>query len=193
MQGLDPLKSNHSHDLRLLHDVNIIVNLNNRMKNVTPQVPQIKLTYKNEYSTPQDITGNGMTGDIKSVSDFNLYLRQHIMRHPKTLERNEQKYAGWIHAATMDIYDDGRKFEFTSIDSDAEEKASLASKEVEKGIDTSICPGNGFAERQTDLKQYVNMNNRISKLNGGRKKNKSNKKRVYKRNVHIDKYLLHSS
>ena len=66
-----------------------------------------------------------MTGDIKSVSDFNLYLRQHIMRHPKTLERNEQKYAGWIHAATMDIYDDGRKYEFTPINADVEKANNI--------------------------------------------------------------------
>lgn len=111
IDGLDPTKLNNSHDLRFVKETFKSDFLTSMLP--SKALPSINIHYRHSHSTPHAI-GNGSIGEIRSVMDMHEYLRQHVMDHPITKERNAKKYdSSWTEAATMDVYDDGRDYVFT--------------------------------------------------------------------------------
>jgi hypothetical protein len=97
---IDPTQPNLSHDLRFA----------NYIKGLFLNDPYIQtFTYQTKYGTPEDMTGDEW--NIKNIFDLRGALEE-IMSVFNPL-KNAKKYASWKVAATMDIYDDGRDYEFT--------------------------------------------------------------------------------
>jgi len=96
---IDPTQPNLSHDLRFASYIKDSLLTNPHMKS---------FTYNAKYGTPEDMTGD--KHNIKSIFDLRDYLEYIIPSFNSA--KNEKKYASWKVAATMDIYDDGRDYEF---------------------------------------------------------------------------------
>jgi hypothetical protein len=95
---IDPIKPNLSHDLRALKYV----------KSWIP--PFIKLTYLTRFGTPENNTGK--LNDIKNI--FNAADTFEDFLDGFNQQKSHKKYdSSWHQAATMDIYEDGRDYEFT--------------------------------------------------------------------------------
>jgi hypothetical protein len=96
---IDPTEPNVSHDLRFANSVKEIL-----LKNTQIQT----FEYKTNFGTPEDMTGD--KDNVKSIFDLRDALEELITDFNPL--KNEKKYANWKVAATMDIYDDGRDYEF---------------------------------------------------------------------------------
>lgn len=96
---IDPTKPNMSHDLRAVHQLSYIFAPN-------------KIVYVDNYGTPENNTGNEAV--IKNIYNLKDALESSIDTF--NLYKSHKKYdSSWQHAATMDIYDDGRDYDFTVV------------------------------------------------------------------------------
>jgi len=95
---INPLKPNISHDLRF------VANLNETLS--PSSVDNVK--YDHRFGTREVKGGN--ENDIKNI--YNLLERLQTVIEIFNKTRNEKKYASWKVGATMDIYDDGRDYNF---------------------------------------------------------------------------------
>jgi hypothetical protein len=70
----------------------------------------VKLTYLTRFGTPENNTGN--LNDIKNI--FNAVDTFEDFLDGFNQQKSHKKYdSSWQQAATMDIYEDGRDYEFT--------------------------------------------------------------------------------
>lgn len=94
---IDPTKPNLSHDLRFANSIKDIL------------IPALySFEFKTTYGTPEDMTGD--KDNVKNIFDLRDFLEEIMLSYNPL--KNEKKYATWKVAATMDIYDDGRDYEF---------------------------------------------------------------------------------
>lgn len=97
---INPRVPNVSHDLRFIeyiHDESLIN---------TGVIK--KLTYKEDYGTPENTTGNA--SNVTSI--YNLLDALELKLNIFNSQKSDKKYANWKVAAEMDIYDDGREYTF---------------------------------------------------------------------------------
>ncbi len=100
---INPIKPNESHDLlafkrlydRLIHQVWLKGKYLDNFQ------------YEVKWGTPQDLSGDHK--HVKSVHDLRKALE--INGFP-THKDNSTKYKSWTKVAEMDVYDDGRDYEF---------------------------------------------------------------------------------
>jgi hypothetical protein len=85
-----------SHDLRFANLIASQLQLN-------------PLVYQTSYGTPEDLTGNKSI--IKSIFDLVNCLEEIVPNYNK-LKQFKKYDASWKVVATMDIYHDGREYEF---------------------------------------------------------------------------------
>ena len=95
---ISPHKKNMSHDLRF---ANIIKSQMNQIG--------YNLTYREPYGTPENMTGNKT--NVKSIFDF-LELLEEKVPVFNNLKQTKKYDASWKVVATMDIYSDGRDYDF---------------------------------------------------------------------------------
>jgi len=94
---IDPSKPNMSHDLRFAMILN----------DKSPMLDS--LLYENTYGTPENTTGD--KSNITSIFDLVNYLEDFMPKFNKF--KQPKKYdTSWKVVATMDIYHDGRDYEF---------------------------------------------------------------------------------
>lgn len=98
-----PTEPNMSHDLRLFSQFTDQYGKSN--------IYEKDFYYGDTYGTPQDLTGNYL--NIRSVHDLRSALEKTAI--PNYKKGIIQKYATWTKAAEMDVYDDGRDYEFKTM------------------------------------------------------------------------------
>ena len=69
---------------------------------------KIRIQYDEDYGTPEDMTDIPKT--FNNIFSVRKFLESYIPAY--NLDKNKKKYGNWTVAATMDIYDDGREYEF---------------------------------------------------------------------------------
>ncbi len=97
--NINPTQPNVSHDLRALNETNP-----DFLKNED-------FYYKDQYGTPEDLTGD--VNRIRSIHDLRATLETAVF--PRYNDMVKAKYATWTKVAEMDVYDDGRDYEFRVI------------------------------------------------------------------------------
>jgi len=102
---INPIEPNVSHDLRAVEPYAGLI--------LTVQ-PTIKsFIYLNRYGTPQNTVDNMVDGKFVITNIFNMRdALESIMEHFNGLKNNKKYDSTWKVAATMDIYEDGRDYEF---------------------------------------------------------------------------------
>jgi hypothetical protein len=99
---IDPIKPNMSHDLKFANYIKDIL------------IKWLKLDsfiYIEDFGTPENLKGNKTNKrNIRNIFNLLHSLEYYIPRF--NLSSNWMKYQNWKVAATMDIYDDGRDYEF---------------------------------------------------------------------------------
>jgi hypothetical protein len=104
---INPIEPNVSHDLR------VFANLND---NIKPDFWKGKIYkdtfyYKTHYGTPESLIGD--YANVKSVHDLRAALE--TTAFPIYKPDIVSKYATWTKVAEMDVYDDGRDYEYKVI------------------------------------------------------------------------------
>jgi len=112
------IKNNHSHDLRLLNEINIFFTLAKRriIADKTGKAPPLiyilteKVKYKSRYGTPENIN-SGLPRSINNIVDaltelVNYYFSNIVLS-------NITDYPGLKKIGDLHIYDDGRDMEFS--------------------------------------------------------------------------------
>lgn len=116
---IDPSKRNMSHDLRCAVEVFAINKLAQRYGLVTPT-----FTYLDMYGTPENTTKTPYYNHMNTVSDMFEYLKRIVV--PIYAKFGTCKYSGaYKTTAIMDVYDDGRDFEFQLLPPNVDPKPSL--------------------------------------------------------------------
>jgi hypothetical protein len=102
--NINPIEPNASHDLRVFANLN-----SKRMPDLWKgRIYNDEFYYKDEYGTPEDLTGD--YSHVKSVHDLRAALE--TTAFPIYKSAIDSKYATWTKVAEMDVYDDGRDYEF---------------------------------------------------------------------------------
>lgn len=96
---IDPIKPNVSHDLRFANSTK------NTLMSGIPEINTFK--YDTTYGTPEEM---GDAQNIKSIFDLRDILETNL--NSFNSQTNNKKYGSWKVAATMDIYDDDREYDF---------------------------------------------------------------------------------
>jgi hypothetical protein len=96
---IDPIKPNMSHDLKFANYVKDILMGN---------LGLTSFKYNTDFGTPESTKGN--MSNIRNILDLINSLEWYIPHF--NAGRNWKKYQNWKVDATMDIYDDGRDYEF---------------------------------------------------------------------------------
>jgi hypothetical protein len=105
--NIDPTKLNRSADLRV---AKMVMDGQTFRQFIPKTAPYLNMNFKSTYGTPSDESGDPIIGQVKSVSDFHIYLKQFVVDNFNN-EYNEMKYdTTWKVAATIDVYDDGRNY-----------------------------------------------------------------------------------
>jgi hypothetical protein len=94
---IDPTNKNMSHDLRFANIIKTQFSI------------LTSLVYKNDYGTPEDMTGD--KANIKSIFDLVNYLEDMLPKF-NAIKQDKKYDTSWKVVATMDIYHDGRDYEF---------------------------------------------------------------------------------
>lgn len=96
---INPAKRNMSHDLRF-------------MKYILDKIPiNVNLVYQHMFGTPEVVQSE--PGKIQNVKDMVDVARDCLIDpQDSNVLNNRAKYDGWAVAATLDVYDDGRPFQF---------------------------------------------------------------------------------
>jgi hypothetical protein len=100
-----PTKPNASHDLRVFSEIN-----SRRMPDLWKgRIYKDDFYYKELYGTPENLTGD--YAHVRSIHDLRAAIEQ--VAYPMYKSEIYKKYdASWTKVAEMDIYDDGRDYEF---------------------------------------------------------------------------------
>jgi hypothetical protein len=93
---INPVEPNVSHDLRAANNYKFLFD---KLLN--------SFTYTTNFGTPEDMKGDKR--NIGNIFNFRDMLEGYI---PGLNTDNNKKYGSWKVAATMDIYDDGRDYDF---------------------------------------------------------------------------------
>jgi len=96
---IDPIKPNTSHDLRLARILK---------QTIVGQVAQT-FKYIDDYGTPEDT--NGDKDNISNIFNMVEALDEYIPKF-NSAKQNKKYDSTWKAAATLDIYNDGRDYEF---------------------------------------------------------------------------------
>ena len=98
---------NQSHDLRFMSDKSTI-------KNYIKQVTGCDIRYKTKYGTPELLTSGLSNHQINNIHDAKTAIEQLIPSDFKA-KINKKYDSTWRQVATMNIYQDGRDYEFIQI------------------------------------------------------------------------------
>lgn len=125
-----PNQSNVSHDLRLLTD---------RLADYLIDEKFFKeLHYDSVYGTEEitveDVSEGGQPMHVYNVHDARVYLEQSLMNWTS---RNNKYDGSWIHAATIDIYEDQRPYHFKSLIENGS-RQPVAPKTVKRGLSRKL-------------------------------------------------------
>ena len=105
--NINPIVPNASHDLRVFANLNDV-----RQPDLWKgRIYKDELYYEGKYGTPEDLTGD--VDHIRSIHDLRAALEKTAF--PNYNDSMTKKYEGWEQAAIMDVYDDGRDYEFKVI------------------------------------------------------------------------------
>lgn len=104
---IDPSKPNRSHDLRVASLYNDFM---------FKVIKVAKIEYEELYGTPENMSELTNVGKIFVVRNINA-ARKCFGRIVNSMESAPEydKYNGWTKAATLDVYDDGRDYEFNVV------------------------------------------------------------------------------
>lgn len=117
---IDPTKLNRSIDLLAAKNA---MDINEYTKHLPSTAPTPQILFKTTFGTPSDDTGNPKIGDIKSVSDFHIYLKDYVIDEYNKQMSNQKYNEDWTLAMTIDVYDDGRNYRVNGVaDPDTELK-----------------------------------------------------------------------
>ena len=97
---INPEVPNRSHDIRMF--------VKDYMEDFFYDNLKIKIQYDEDYGTPEDMTDIPKT--FNNIFSVRKFLESYIPAY--NLDKNKKKYGNWTVAATMDIYDDGREYDF---------------------------------------------------------------------------------
>ena len=91
---INPVEPNMSHDLRAVSIYKLYFNCS--------------FNYAEDFGTPEDMTGDNK--HVTNIFNFRDWLETQIPAF--NTDKNYKKYGSWKVAATMDIYDNGRDYDF---------------------------------------------------------------------------------
>lgn len=100
---INPEVPNRSHDLRLLSEPDMVDFLYRHFK--------LFIQYNEDYGTPEDMSN--IPDTLTNIFSIKVFLESFIPGFNNN--KNDKKYGNWTVAATMDIYDDGREYEFKEV------------------------------------------------------------------------------
>jgi hypothetical protein len=105
--NINPIVPNASHDLRVFANLNDV----SQPDLWKGRIYKDDFYYEEKYGTPEDLTGD--VDHIRSIHDLRAALE--TTAFPNYNDHMTKKYEGWEQAAIMDVYDDGRDYEFKVI------------------------------------------------------------------------------
>jgi hypothetical protein len=100
---INPIEPNISHDLRAVDPFS---------SHLTNKKTVYSFTYQKDTGTPQNIDNKKIDNKFVITNIFNLRDALESIMVSFNLVNNPQKYNTWKVAATMNIYEDGRDYEF---------------------------------------------------------------------------------
>jgi len=106
-----PDRPNQSHDLRFMAD-------NSTIKNYIKQVTDCNIIYEDGFGTPELLTSGLTINQIHNIHDAKAAIEKLLQPDfkPGFKQKINKKYdSTWRQVATMNIYQDGRDYEFIQI------------------------------------------------------------------------------
>ena len=121
------------------------------------------------YGTPELMDDHVAPGKIKNIFDLKERL-ENILGHNDDLNfnatHNDKKYATWVQAGIIDVYDDGQNYAYTKVATEPTPASSLASTPSSTPSSSSVSGSPSYDSPSYDSSSYVSSSPSSSPVSG---------------------------